>query len=68
MTPTTDRGYYGFRALPEFSTGPNSITSNNPSRPSNYALSVIYTHESVPGYDDAVTKAYAADKFPGQHL
>ena len=68
MTPTTERGYYGFRALPEFASGPTQITSDNPSRPSDYALSIIYTDSMVPGYSDAVSEAHKTNKFPGQHM
>ena len=68
MVPTFERGYHGFRALPEFESGPMRITSDNPSRPTNYALSIIYTDSKVPGYEDAVTEAHKVNKFPGQHM
>ena len=68
MAPTSERGYYGFRALPEFTSGPTRITSDNLSRPTDYVLSVMYSDSMVPGYDDAVKAAAKVNKFPGQHM
>ena len=68
MTPANNRGYLGYRALPEFSTGSNSILPENSSRPKNYVLATLYTHEGVPRHDDAVEEACRENKFPGQHF
>lgn len=67
MVSTKDRGYDGYRARPECSNGPFNIVSSNSSRPENYVLSIIYTHEQVPGCREAMRAAYQANRFPGQH-
>lgn len=67
MVPANNRGYDGYQARPECSSGPFNIVSPNSSRPKNYSLSVIYTHEHVPGYREAMLAAQRADRFPGQH-
>ena len=67
MLPVNNRGFDGFRAQPEFTTGKLNIQSNNPSRPSDYVLSKIYTHEEVPGFSQAIMAADAKNEFPGRH-
>ena len=67
MVQTNSRGYHGYQVKPEYTTGSMNILPENPQRPQDYSLSVCYTHESVPGYNEAFNVAARLDTFPGQH-
>ena len=65
--PANNRGYQGYRVLPQYSHGPMNILPSNPSRPADYVLATAYTHDMVPGQRDAMSAAARAHEFPGQH-
>ena len=67
MSPANNRGFEGYRARAEYTTGSKNILSVNPSRPQDFVLSIIYTHTQVPGYTEAFRAATNNNAFPGQH-
>ena len=67
MSPANNRGFEGYRARAEYTTGMKNILTTNPSRPQDYVLSLIYTHTQVPGYTAALNAANNSNTFPGQH-
>ena len=67
MLPANNRGFEGYRARAEFTGDSKNILSSNPSRPNDYVLSILYTHDQVPGYEEALTAATHNDAFPGRH-
>ena len=67
MLPANNRGFEGYRARAEYTTGSKNILTANSSRPQDYVLSIFYTHEQVPGYKDASNAATSDNAFPGRH-
>ena len=67
MEKADERGYAGYRVLPQFSVGTMNILPFNPSRPDDYTLSVAYTHEKMEECTEAMYAAARQDRFPGQH-
>ena len=67
MIPANNRGFDGFRVQSEFTKGKLNILSDNPSRPSDYVLAKLYTHEDVPGFRQALNAADEKNMFPGRH-
>ena len=65
--PANNRGYAGVRVAAEFSSGSKNILPKHPTRPSDYALALLYTHSSLDGFDNMRTAADRANAFPGQH-
>ena len=67
MLPANNRGYEGYRARAEYTVGLKNILTANSSRPSDYVLSILYTHDHVPGYTKALNAADNENTFPGRH-